>query len=79
MIPASTIREAISATPFRPFTIRTANQRAYVIPHPDWLTLSPKGRSLGIWNAEGGISIVDVAQITGIELLEPGDAGGAER
>lgn len=79
MIPASTVREAISAIPFRPFRIRTANQGDYETPHPDWLTISPKGRSLGIWNADGGISIVDGAQITGIELLESGHPGGAER
>jgi hypothetical protein len=78
MIPASTIREAISATPFRPFRIRTAIQRSYEIGHPDWLSIGPKDRSLVIWGADGGVSMVDVAQITGIELLEPGYVGSRE-
>lgn len=73
MMSVSSIREAISARPFRPFTVRVADQRSYTIPHPEFVNIGPQNRSLVIWHDDGGASIVDMLMITGIDLPAPED------
>jgi len=36
------LRKAARTEPFRPFTVRTADGRAYRIRHPEFLLVSPK-------------------------------------
>jgi hypothetical protein len=74
MIPVTSIREAITANPFRPFTIHIADHRSYEIRKPEWVSIGPQDRSLVVWLDDGGASFVDTVQITGVDLLEPGEA-----
>jgi hypothetical protein len=74
MMAVSSIREAIAAQPFRPFTVRVADLRSYLIPHPEFVSFGPQNRSLVIWHADGGASIVDMLMITGIDLPPPSTA-----
>lgn len=37
------IREFNHAVPFKPYEIRMASGEQYVVPHPDFVTVSPKG------------------------------------
>jgi hypothetical protein len=68
---ARSIREALAAQPFRPFTVRAADQRSFTIPHPEFVSIGPQNRSLVIWLEDGGASIVDMLMITGIDLPPP--------
>ena len=36
------VREAIHAQPFRPFTLRLADGRELLIPHPDFVAVSAR-------------------------------------
>lgn len=40
------IRACLAAVPFRPFTIRVTDGRAFHVPHPDFLTVTPRGTIL---------------------------------
>jgi hypothetical protein len=37
------IREFNRAAPFRPYQIRMASGESYEVPHPDFISISPKG------------------------------------
>jgi hypothetical protein len=37
------IREFNRAVPFRPYEIKTAGGERYVVPHPDFISISPRG------------------------------------
>lgn len=39
----SSIREFNRAVPFTPYEIRTASGERYTVPHPDFISISPKG------------------------------------
>jgi hypothetical protein len=71
----STIREAINASPFRPFTVHVADQRKYTIKHPEFVAIGPQNRSLVIWHDDGGGSFIDMRMVTGIDIPPPEAAG----
>jgi hypothetical protein len=62
------------AAPSRPFTIRIADGREFPIPHPDFLSLSPTGRTAVIFHDDGSASIVDLMLMTELVLSEPSTA-----
>jgi hypothetical protein len=65
------LRTTHHATPFQPFTIRMADGRHFLIPHPDFLSMSPSGRTAVIFHADGSASIVDLLLMTELELSAP--------
>ena len=66
-----TIREHVNANPFRPFTLRLTNGRACEVPARDFVSLSPSGRTVVVYTADGdGVRLLDVALITEIETTE---------
>jgi len=64
-----TIREAISAQPFQPFTVRMADGNAYPVPARDFVSLSPNGRTLVIFGAGNKIKLLDCLLVTEIERV----------
>ena len=74
---ADDLRKVGEAVPFRPFDIVLADGRAFPIPHPDFLSISPKGRALMLWAKDGGIgSILDPALIAEVRMTR---ANGSKR
>jgi hypothetical protein len=65
------LRAAHKSTPFRPFTIRMADGRAFFIPHQDFMLVSPSGRTAVIYNDDDSASIVDLLLMSEIELSPP--------
>jgi hypothetical protein len=62
------IKEHLDAAPFRPFTLRLTDGRSCAIPARDFASLSPNGRILVVYTAEGsGVRLLDVALIVEIE------------
>jgi hypothetical protein len=74
MMPVTLIREAINANPFRPFVIHITDRRSYAIRQPESVSFGPQERSLVVWLDDGGASLVETVLITGVDLLEPGEA-----
>jgi hypothetical protein len=65
------LRAVHKATPFRPFTIRMADGRSFNVAHPDFISVSPAGRTVVIYNQDDSASIVDLLLMSEIELSPP--------
>jgi hypothetical protein len=63
------LREFAKRTPFVPFDVKMSDGRVYTIEHPEWLSISPSGRTLVTWTVEDErLVLLDVLHITAIEL-----------
>jgi hypothetical protein len=62
------LRTTLRAQPFLPFTIRMADGTSFPIPHPDFLSMSPTGRTAVIFHKGDSASIVDPLLMTELEL-----------
>lgn len=61
------IRRLLTATPFRPFEIVLSNGNRYAVPHPDFVSISPKGGRILLWDENEGpskmLSALDIASV----------------
>ena len=71
---ADSIREALDASPFRPFVVRLANGREYKVKHPDYAMLSPTGRSMMVYTVGDRAAAINLSMVT--EVLRRVDAAG---
>jgi hypothetical protein len=62
------LRAAHRATPFQPFTVHMADGRSFHVPHPDFLSMSPSGRTVIIYQEDEEFSILDLLLMTEIEM-----------
>jgi hypothetical protein len=58
------LRDAREANPFRPFTIHLADGRSLEVPHRDYLSMAPGGRTVIVYKSDGGHSIVEMLLVT---------------
>lgn len=49
-----------------PFAIRMADGREYKVPHPDYISLSPKGTFATVYDDDEGYYILPLLTMTGI-------------
>ena len=70
------LRAVHEARPFRPFVIRLADGRALPVPHSEFLSHSPTGRTVIVYHEDDAFSIVDLLLVTEIEVL--GSPSGAQ-
>jgi hypothetical protein len=62
------LRAAHRATGFRPFTIHMADSRSFHVPHPDFLSMSPTGRTVIVYQQDDEFSILDLLLMTEIHM-----------
>jgi hypothetical protein len=62
------VRQVWNTTPFRPFTLRMTDGRAFRIPHREFLSLAPVGRTLIVHHEDGNFSILDLLLATEITV-----------
>lgn len=62
------LRAAHRATPFKPFTVHMADGQSFNVPHPDFLSMSPTGRTVIIYQEDENFSILDLLLMTEIEM-----------
>ncbi len=48
----STVKEFVRATPFVPFVLQMNDRRRFTIEHPDYISVSPRGGKLIVYDAE---------------------------
>jgi hypothetical protein len=60
------IRKRYFAAPFRPFDIVLTNGRSVAAEHPEFMALSPKGRSVTVYEEDGALTI-DVPLIVALK------------
>ena len=66
------LHNAHRASPFRPFTIRLADGRSFLVRHPDFLSRSPSGRTIIVHGENESYSVLDL-------LLRGSDVVGGRR
>lgn len=62
------VRDALKATPFRPFTVELPTAKRVHIKHPDYAFLSPAGRTLIVEKDNEGMEMIDVFLITNLSF-----------
>jgi len=70
------IRKRYFAAPFRPFDILLTNGRSVAAKHREFMALSPKGRSITVYEDDGA-SIIDVPLI--VDLKERANGAGKRK
>jgi len=46
--------------PFQPFTIRLVDGRSFHVPHPEWVIVSPSGRTAIVFEQDDSHSVLDL-------------------
>jgi hypothetical protein len=72
---AEQLRAMREASPFRPFTIHLADGRSLAVPHRDFVSQSPSGRTIIVYRSDEAFSVVDLYLVTELELQAQGDSG----
>ncbi len=65
------LRNVDQARPFRPFTIHMADGRALHVPHSEFLSHSPSGRTVIVYHDDEKFSIVDLLLVNQVEVNGP--------
>jgi hypothetical protein len=75
------MRATREANPFRPFTLRLADGRSFRVPHRDYLSMSPGGRTVIIYQADESFNILDLLLVTELTMdppvTQPAEGGAA--
>ena len=74
---AEQLRATRDATPFRPFAIHLADGRTLTVPHRDFVSQSPGGRTIIVYGSGESFSIVDLYLVTELEVQSSADSGTA--
>lgn len=74
---AEQLRAMREANPFRPFTIHLADGRSLVVPHRDFVSQSPGGRTIIVYRSEEAFSVVDLYSVTELEVQPISDSGSS--
>jgi len=74
---AEQLRAMREANPFRPFTIHLTDGRALAIPHRDFVSQSPGGRTIIVYRSDEAFSVVDLYLVTELEVQSPTDTGSS--
>jgi hypothetical protein len=62
------IRHYHAVRPFRPFTLRVADGREYVVRHPEFLSISMTGRTVVVSTPDDHHEVIDMLMITSVHL-----------
>ena len=62
------LKKVYEASPFRPFSLHMAHGRKLYVPHHDFLSHSPTGRTVIVYGEDDDFNILDVLMITEIEV-----------
>ncbi len=62
------LRATHKAVPFQPFNVHMADGGVFHVPHPDFLFMSPTGRTVIICQEDDEFSILDLLLMTEIQV-----------
>jgi hypothetical protein len=68
------LRALREAHPFRPFTIHLADGRNLTVPHRDFVSQSPGGRTVIVYRPDESFSVVDLYLVTELEVQASADS-----
>ena len=61
------LRKMHRARPFQPFEIHLADGRSLPVEHPEFLAITPPGRTIGVGLRDGIIEVVDLLLVTSLK------------
>jgi len=61
-------RTTLHLQPFKPFTIRMADGRAFEVAHPDFVALSPTGRTVIVFQPDDSYSVLDLLLMSELQV-----------
>jgi hypothetical protein len=70
------LRAMREANPFRPFTIHLAGGSQLPVPHRDFVSQSPTGRTIIVYRPDDSFSVVDLYLVTELHVQAPADSEG---
>ena len=62
------LRSALRNSPFRPFTIRMADGRAFDVAHRDFVAQSPSGRTVIVFQQDESYSVLDLLLMSELQV-----------
>ena len=68
------LKKMHQAQPFKPFDIHLADGRSIPVNHPEFLSQSPSGRTIGVAVEEDAIEIIDLLLVTSLKPRANGAA-----
>jgi hypothetical protein len=64
------------ARPFRPFAIHMGESREFHVPHAEFLSRSPSGRTIIVYGNDESFSVPDLLLLTELEVRPPSATPG---
>ena len=61
-------RATLRQQPFRPFTIRMADDRAFEVAHSDFIAQSQSGRTVIVFNSDETYSVLDLLLMSELQV-----------
>ena len=65
------LRDAITAVPFKPFVLHVADGRSIPVIGRDFILLSPRGRTVNVYQPDERADRVDMLLVTGLSFAAP--------
>ena len=62
------LRAVFKAQPFQPFVLYLAGGRNVRVEHPDFMAISPVGRTAVVYDKSGGFEIIDLLLVTSVQV-----------
>jgi len=62
------MRKAYEARPFKPFTLRTGGGREYHVPHPEFMLITPPGRTIIVVDQDGAAELIDLLLVESLHF-----------
>lgn len=72
----STLRAAKNEQPFMPFVVTFVDGRRFEIPHGDYLSINPNGRSAIVYRKDGSYAVIDPLLVLSIDYPAPAASNG---
>jgi hypothetical protein len=64
---ADAIKDALHTIPFVPFALKVVGGKKYAVPHPDFVAISPTGRTLVLYTEGDRSTVIDIALVSQLE------------
>lgn len=69
------LKATLKQQPFQPFTIRMVDGRTFTVAHPEWVMVSPTGRTAILFKPDDSYSVVDLMLMNELEVPAAKNAG----
>lgn len=73
------VRDVLQAKPFRRFTLDLADGNRVPVVHPDFLFMTPSGRTIVVTNLDDSLRIIDLLLVTAIHIGARGNGVARRR